>query len=67
MNQPWYLVGFGFLGSLLGGFLTLVGITQDGGSAVTLAGWAIGGLSGLALFVGLIALGVEIGVRGADR
>ena len=66
MNQPWYLVGFGALLSVFGAFLVYLGIDYDTG-AVMFAGWAVGTLGSLALFVGLIALAVEIGTRAADR
>ena len=67
MDQPWYFIGFGALFSLFGGFLTWFGLTHNDAEWFTIAGWAIGGLAGLAMLVGIGALAVEVGVRAAKR
>lgn len=68
MNQPWYLVGFGVLVSALGGLFVGLGLASTPTTTgLFVAGCGVGGLGGLMLFVGLIGLGVEIGVRGSQR
>lgn len=67
MDQPWYFVGFGFLVAALGAFVTRLGFSDPHTPWMIYGGAVVGGLGGAALFVGLIALAVEIGVRGADR
>lgn len=66
MNQPWYLVGIGGLLTAFGAALAWIGLDADV-IEVALVGWTVGSIAGLVLFVGLIALGVEVGVRGARR
>lgn len=67
MNQPWYFVGFGALVGAVGAFFAVLGFSDPHTPALIFGGFIVGGLGGMALFVGLIALAVEIGVRGADR
>lgn len=66
MDQPWYLVGFGALLTVFGAAIALIGITNDTPELIPI-GWGISSLAGLMLFVGLVALGVAIGVRAAER
>lgn len=64
--EPWLVAFFGFLAGALGGFLVYVGL--DEGGALIVIGWVLSGLGGMALFVGLIGLGVQLGVAAAgDR
>lgn len=67
MNQPWYFVGLGALFLAFGGFVTFVGLTNDNAGALIPAGWLVSGIAGMATFVGLVGLGVEIGTRAARR
>jgi hypothetical protein len=63
---PLPILFVGFLCAVLGGMFALVGLAGHS-LALAFAGWVIGGLGALALFVGLIAYAVEVGVRAADR
>jgi len=67
MDQPWYFIGFGALFSVFAGFLTWFGLTHEDAGGFLVAGWLIGGLAGLVVLVGIIALAVEVGTRAARR
>jgi hypothetical protein len=66
MDQPWYFVGLGLAVSLVAGAVTYMGLDVDM-TAMVLAGWVLGFLGGVTLVAGVIAVGVEVGVRAADR
>lgn len=53
-----------FLCELVAGLILVIGFAGDVPPFV-LAGWIVGGLAGLAMFIGIIAIGVEMGVRAA--
>lgn len=64
MSPPWQVLIAGLVLGVVGGVMGAMAWSSEVGGLLMLS-WGLVGLSGLIVFVGLVALAVEMGIRAA--